>query len=335
MQISLILLHAVSASLVQRGLAAEQLAEVGLGSALPRGPGMLPWADAADRIERGCALSREDGIALLVGEHVSVRVLQAVGLAVLNAKTMREAMTTFCRFATLVVVGAHFELAEAGDRARFVFDPPPCSPDATRLSVEFTLSVVSRIAVDLLQHEKRIRLLHLRHADPGYSDVYRRVFGCEPHFSQGENALGLSRYVLDKPLAGGDDAVRSVLVQRAEEALSVQQHSTKVAVRVSQLLRDAELDSIDLRSVARTLALSTTVLRRRLRLEGTTWSHLVDEARRERALQALVDPNMTIKELSLHLGFSEPRAFHRAFRRWTNTTPSEYRSNLAKRPTMA
>ncbi len=335
MQISLVLLHTISESLVQRGLAAAQLAAVGLGSALSHAPGTLPWTDAAERIERACALSREEGIALLVGEHVSARVLQGVGLAVLNATTIREAITTFCRFAPLVVVGAHFELAEEGELAKFVFDPPPCSPDATRLSVEFTLAASSRIAVELLQHEKRIRLVRLRHADPGYLEVYRRVFGCEPDFNQGENALGFARHVLDYPLAGGDDAVRSVLEQRAEQALAVQQHSTKVAVRVSQLLRDAELDSVDLRSVARRLALSTIVLRRRLRLEGTTWSYLVDEARRERALQALANPNITIKALSLQLGFSEPRAFHRAFRRWTNTTPSEYRSNLAKRPTMA
>jgi len=325
MYVSLALLHAVSGCLAQRGVSPSELSGVGLGAALPQAPGMLPWADAVMRLERAAPLGADRGVALLLGEQVSARVLQGVGLAILNAKTVREGIAIFFRFAPLVIVGASFDLVEEGDHARFLFDPPPGPPLATRLVVEFGFSLLSKVSVDLLQREKRTRFLHLRHADPGHADAYRRVFGCDPKFGRCENAIGFAREVLDQPLSGGDDTLREVLFQRAEHALAAQRYATRFSVRVRALLREAELDKVDIRSVSKALTLSAPGLRRRLSAEDVTWSDLLDEARRERALEALARPETTIKELSDCLGFSEPSAFHRAFRRWTGMTPGAYR----------
>jgi AraC-like DNA-binding protein len=39
-------------------------------------------------------------------------------------------------------------------------------------------------------------------------------------------------------------------------------------------------------------------------------------------------PGASIKAISDRLGFSEPSAFHRAFKRWTGRTPTEYGRGL-------
>jgi AraC-like DNA-binding protein len=73
---------------------------------------------------------------------------------------------------------------------------------------------------------------------------------------------------------------------------------------------------------------SVATLRRRLEEEGTTFTGLVDEVRRDLAERHLSDPHRTISEVAFMLGFAHAPAFHKAFRRWTGATPSERRARL-------
>ena len=78
-------------------------------------------------------------------------------------------------------------------------------------------------------------------------------------------------------------------------------------------------------AVARRLATSARTLQRRLGEEGTSFARLVDEVRRERAETFLRAGDVSIAEVSWLVGFSEQSAFTRAFRRWTGTSPTDFR----------
>ena len=75
---------------------------------------------------------------------------------------------------------------------------------------------------------------------------------------------------------------------------------------------------------------SVRTLQRKLRKEQTTYSEIIDKVRCHAALSKLQNTNITLDELSLKLGYSEQSAFTRAFRRWTGTTPNEYRLGTLK-----
>ncbi|MEU1025768.1 helix-turn-helix domain-containing protein, partial [Streptomyces sp. NPDC005904] len=70
-------------------------------------------------------------------------------------------------------------------------------------------------------------------------------------------------------------------------------------------------------------------LRRRLAEEDTSYQRLKDAVRRDAAIAGLVEGHEPIADLAARLGFSEDTAFHRAFRRWTGTTPGAYRTDTA------
>jgi len=72
-------------------------------------------------------------------------------------------------------------------------------------------------------------------------------------------------------------------------------------------------------------------LQRRLKEQGADFKKLVNETRRRFALRYLQDRNNTLTEVAYLLGYAEVSAFNRAFKRWTRTTPSEYRRGLASR----
>lgn len=77
--------------------------------------------------------------------------------------------------------------------------------------------------------------------------------------------------------------------------------------------------------VAAGMAVSLQHLRRRLRAEGTSISRIREQILRDAAIASLVCGQEPVSELSARLGFSEPSAFRRAFRRWTGKPPSAYR----------
>ena len=77
--------------------------------------------------------------------------------------------------------------------------------------------------------------------------------------------------------------------------------------------------------------MSAPTLRRKLRREGTTFQALKDEARSEAACLALDRPELSIQEVALQLGFTDPSAFHRAFRKWSGQTPGQYRAGRKRR----
>ena len=74
--------------------------------------------------------------------------------------------------------------------------------------------------------------------------------------------------------------------------------------------------------------LSQRTLQRRLQEENSSFQQLLDETRRELAVQYLAQPDRSLLEIAYLLGFADPSNFFRAFRRWFGTTPGEYRSRL-------
>ena len=78
-------------------------------------------------------------------------------------------------------------------------------------------------------------------------------------------------------------------------------------------------------AIARGLGLSERTLHRRLRAESTSFADILDATRGELAKSLLPEPEIGIGEIAFLLGYSEPSAFHRFFRRWTGSTPLAYR----------
>ena len=101
------------------------------------------------------------------------------------------------------------------------------------------------------------------------------------------------------------------------------------SVRVRRILMD-DLGQTALTpaAVARALDVSTRTLSRRLAAEGTSFRHILDQARCELAMALLHDGSLSVGDIAFFLQYSEPAAFHRSFRRWTGQTPRAFRQGL-------
>ena len=79
-------------------------------------------------------------------------------------------------------------------------------------------------------------------------------------------------------------------------------------------------------TISGALNMSAPTLRRRLKKEGTTFQHLKDQARCEAAKLCLDSAELSINEVALQMGFTDPSAFHRSFKKWTGLTPGQFRT---------
>ena len=124
-----------------------------------------------------------------------------------------------------------------------------------------------------------------------------------------------------------DPALRSVLEQHAAVLAARIPQEDGVTREVCRMLatRMAE-GEMQIETVARALGASTRSLQRRLAKAGLSFQELLEHTRRDAASEYLSNSQLSIGEVAYLLGYSEPAAFHRAFKRWHGITPREFRT---------
>lgn len=196
---------------------------------------------------------------------------------------------------------------------------------------EFALAVAVRLARDGTGSELTPVQVCFAHSAPADVAEHLRFFRVPVRFESGANTMILSRTDADRPLRGADAALSAIVRRRLEKALAEREVDGKgpMAVRVRRILMD-DLGQTTLTpaAVARALDVSTRTLSRRLAAEGTSFRHILDQARCELAMALLHDGSLSVGDIAFFLQYSEPAAFHRSFRRWTGQTPRAFRQGL-------
>jgi AraC-like DNA-binding protein len=156
--------------------------------------------------------------------------------------------------------------------------------------------------------------------------AYEKAIGCRVRYRASDTRIVLPRSLLDRALSAPNAGLFAYLEKHASVLQSKVADATSTAGKVRELvaerIREGEPEQ---RAIAKKLALSERTLQRRLQAENVSFADLVDEVRADLARMYLTDPKLAIFEVAFLLGYSEPSAFNRAFRRWTGQSPSQFR----------
>jgi AraC-like DNA-binding protein len=172
--------------------------------------------------------------------------------------------------------------------------------------------------------------VRFRHPRPTSLEAHRRLFRAPIRFGEPVNGLVVRRALLQTPLTRADPGLCAVLDRHVRELLERIPRATALRERVRQLAAQAlSTGPPRAATLAHRLHMSRRTLQRQLQGDGTSARELVDTLRRDLAMRYLSDGQVAIAEVAFLLGFSEASAFHRAFRRWSGTTPATYRRAFA------
>jgi AraC-like DNA-binding protein len=153
-----------------------------------------------------------------------------------------------------------------------------------------------------------------------------QVLGCPVHAGASWNGWALSRETWQLPLRRRDLPLGRLLQRQADEAIARLLPMDPVALDVRRALASCiRGGDTRIQTVARTLATSARSLQRRLAAAGVSYQQLLNLARKAAAERYLTNSPLSIGEVAYLLGYSEPAAFTRAFRRWNDETPQAFR----------
>ncbi|MDH4121898.1 MAG: AraC family transcriptional regulator [Deltaproteobacteria bacterium] len=172
------------------------------------------------------------------------------------------------------------------------------------------------------------------HSSPGHEQAYREFFGVDVTFHSKVNEIVFPLDLLEAPMRHADPELNALITRLADLELASLPSPTNLVdflrMEISASLSEGEPSLTD---IAQRLGFTPRTLQNRLKDQGTTFQGVLEDLRRDLAVSFLADERMGVSDVAYLLGFSEPSPFHRAFRRWTGKSPSEYREESRLRRT--
>ncbi len=261
-----------------------------------------------------------------LGEHPSKRgTFAMMGHAIIHCRTLEKALQRGIVFYRLFPWAAQLQLRRDDEWAYLSLSADsPHDPD--HFLVESLLVIWHRLSSWLIGQRIRLEETSFAYPQPAHATEYDLLFPGVRRFAAQQTGLRFQARYLDMPLLQDERALKHFLKHSPADLLARPVGGHSLASRIRRLLGRNCTDWPDLDSVARQLHCSPQTLRRRLREEGTSFQELKDNLRRDRAIYLLSRAELTIQTIAEQLGFSEPSAFHRAFKKWTDLTPGAYRA---------
>lgn len=243
--------------------------------------------------------------------------------------TWGHALDRVCRYFSLVTDTGRYEISSAGGAAVLAFRADLSFRPANELC-DFAVAVPFQYGMRNVRDFQALEI-SLPYPEPSHARELERFFGAPVRFSAPGISLVFAEALLAAPLRAAAPELARLLESVADERVAKLPGAGDELAHVRQVLREAlRGGDASLEAVARRLRLSPRVLQRHLKAQGTGFAAELDAVRRDLAL-VLVRQSLALQEVAFLLGFSEAAAFHRAFRRWTDEAPGQYRARLRRR----
>ena len=200
------------------------------------------------------------------------------------------------------------------------------SLDYDNTTTDCTLVLLHRFLSWLVN--KNIPLHHVSYtcSKPDHYNEHNRLFRCPIEYSSKKSAIVFSKGLLNLPVCQTKESLGPFLKGAPGNLMVISNNKDTLAHQIRMVLTTSlHSDPPSLEKIAEELCTTAQTIRRKLKKENTSYQEIKDQLRQDSAINFLCNTALPINEISLRLGFSEPSTFHRAFKKWTGTTPGTYR----------
>lgn len=265
--------------------------------------------------------------------YIEASTYSVLGYMAMNSATPREMLAQVPIYEKIVGDMGISSTELMGDYVLQRWQCQFSNPVAVRQEVEavisswyaFTNTFIKEVDVTFFEC---IWFEHAPPEDPALLQDYRTHFECDVLFNQRANGIIIRESKMDLPLSQANPLLLQTLLDHATELLANMNYHQSVTNQVKNLLRLMLKERPPSSAlIAERLGISERTLQRKLNEEGCNYKEVLNELRLELALHYLNNTSLNLDEISIRLGYSEPRSFYRSFKLWTGRTAGSYRND--------
>ena len=263
---------------------------------------------------------------LLIGMRATASSLGIPGFMLKSAPNLGTALIAFASHHSLQDQGGMPILTRDNKHAFWGYAILNNKVEAINQIYDITIASICSIMRNIFGSSWNPAQVHFSRNQPHTLTPYKRFYKAPLAFNQEQNGILFPAQWLDRPLNTADVHLFKHLEKEAEK------YHTKYPDNILGNLRRLILASLSLRDfsverIASELGMHKRTLYRKLQEEGTSFQHELEAIRYEIAQNLLLHRTTTLNEIAAKLGYSEISAFSRAFKRWSGTTPTQWRAN--------
>lgn len=277
-------------------------------------------------IQDGAAEYIEDPyLGLHMGEFAEAGSYSILGYLMMNCETLGQAMEKSGRYSRIIGNLIEAKAKLGFNKVKVIFDTPPYAPNMSRHCFESTFSSTMRLMRTLTGKDLKPIQVSFIYPTPESTTEYERIFQCPVLFEQKTNSVTIDPRIANIPIQYANPELREYFENYAKEFIAEMDMRESYTNEVTKIIL-ARLDdeSLSINKVAKELAVSVRTLQNRLKDEGVVFSDLVQDIR-EKLAKKYLKQNYSVEEITYMLGYSEPSSFRKAFKKWSGTTPRQFR----------
>ena len=294
----------------------------------------VPLSALADVWRELRARHPDPALGFELARRIDLTSLGLVGYGMKFSRTLGDALGVLGRYYRILREGIECRIERDAAGATVVFSEPETAGERGRQEVDARLAGLLMACRQVTGRRIVPAAVAFPYRQPSGIDEHRRTFGTRHlRFAEPHASLTVRTVDLVRPLPAADDTLAAYLDRLAADTLRQlgSPVTGSLAAAVAQALRTIIRDApptID--AVGTLLGMSARTLQRRLQTEGTTFAKLRQELRRQHAELLLHEGRLTVEEIAIRIGYSEPSTFYRAFRRWRGTSPAAFRIRISR-----
>ncbi len=273
-------------------------------------------------------LSRDPGLAIKAGKRIRITHFGMYGYALLTCATPRDAIDFAIKYRSMAatLLGLRFE--ETAHEAFWEFSDVlslGARSDLFRFVLEFQLGTQLSVHGDIFGRPVTPTEIRVTYAPVSHARAYEELLGCPVRFGQERNELRFSSELLKQSLAFANPATAAVVRQTCDQLLTEMKAASSLAGKVFGILMAQPGRFPDLETIASRLHMTSRTLRRKLQAQETSYQAILNNVRKQLAMDYLRETRMSNEDIAASLGFSDAPNFRQAFKKWVGMTPSAFR----------
>lgn len=286
----------------------------------------------AKLIEHCNQLKSRHDFAITVAENFHPGTFHALGYAMMASNNLFDALRRIVQYKKVVSNTCSVSLEENSDVSKLILTPflyestnrPVLSHNAI-ITFMATLVKFAREASN-----SNFKPLEVNFDWPNTQGKYQFLndfFGCSVNFDQEDISFSCDTAILKQPLMGGNPLITQSHEKMLNEYLSRLDKNDVVQTVKNNIYEMLPLGTPTQTDIAKHIGMSLRNLQRKLNQQNACYRDLLEETRKKLALEYITQEHLSLSEVSYLVGFANIGNFNRAFKRWTNYAPGEYRKD--------